>query len=111
MAPNTCRGTLRWKPQEQDMKQHNSKCSSVRNLGYQTSRRKETSQKCCWQHGHMHNTNSRLCPNESVRLSSSLVCCNKGLNVWCGRQWFASSKQVAMEDVSMVKIGPGSIVH
>src|SRR3954470_25003675 len=43
------------------------------------------SHRCCKQHGDLHNTNSRLCPNESVRLSSSPICCNKGLNVWCGR--------------------------
>src|SRR3954463_1257854 len=58
---------------------------SSRDRGYRTRRRKETSHRCCKQRGDLHNTNSRLCPNESVRLSSSPVCCNKGLNVWCGR--------------------------
>src|SRR3954452_9196985 len=75
-----CRGTLRWKPQEQGAKITSTSFPSVRNRGYRTSRRKETSQRYCKQCGDLHNTNSRLCPNESVRLSSSPVCCNKGLN-------------------------------
>src|SRR3954469_22480226 len=51
MAPSTCRGMLRWKPQEQGMKQHSSKFPSIRIRGYRTSRRKEMSDRCCWQRG------------------------------------------------------------
>src|SRR3954468_10806625 len=65
--------------------EHNSKISLSRNQGYRTMRRKETSHRCWKQRGDLHNTNSRLCPNESVRLSSTPICRNKGLNVWCGR--------------------------
>src|SRR4051812_28498135 len=59
--------------------------SLSRDRGYRTRRSKETSQRCCKQRGNLHNTNSRLCPNESMRLSSSPICYNKGLNVWCDR--------------------------
>src|SRR3954471_19261118 len=61
-----------------------NKSSLSRDRGYRTRRRKETSHRCCKQRGDLHNTNSRLCPNESVRLSSSPVCCIKGLKIWCG---------------------------